>query len=167
MTKLDPSTLEFKDEPKTWDEAKQSADAKHWEEGYCNELKSLKEMEVYKLSPQCNVPQGTKIQKGCPVFQIKCDETEKAIRWKVQLVFKGVKQIYGKDYTKTTSLAEQMESWHILLHLAATLDWDAQQIDIKTAFLYGILPDDKIQYMEQPNSFEEPGKEEYIWRIEQ
>jgi len=36
MTKLDPSTLEFKDEPKTWDEAKQSANAKHWEEGYCD-----------------------------------------------------------------------------------------------------------------------------------
>lgn len=67
---------------------------------------------------------------------------------------------------KTTSPTARMESWRILLHLAAVLDWDAQQIDIKTAFLYGLLPDDEIQYMEQPRSFEEPGKEEYVWRIE-
>jgi uncharacterized membrane protein AbrB (regulator of aidB expression) len=33
-----------------------------------------------------------------------------------------------------------MESWCILLHIAATLGWDAQQINIKTAFLYGLLP---------------------------
>ena len=166
MTKIDPSTLEFEDEPKTWDEAKQSADAKRWEEGYRDELKSLKEMGVYKLVPRCDIPQGTKIRKGRPVFRIKRDETGKAVRWKVRLVFKGFEQIYGKDYTKTTSPTARMESWRILLHLAAALDWDAQQIDIKTAFLYGLLPDDEIQYMEQPNGFEEPGKEEYVWRIE-
>ena len=43
-----------------------------------------------------------------------------------------------------------MESWWILLHIMATLAWDVQQIDIKTAFLYGLLPEDEIQYMEQP-----------------
>ena len=52
-----------------------------------------------------------------------------------------------------------MESWQILLHLAAALNWDTQQINTKTVFLYGLLPDDKIQFMEQPNGFEEPGKE--------
>ena len=87
MIKIDPSTLEFKDEPKTWDKAKQSANAKRWEEGYHDELKSLKEMGVYKLVPRCDIPQGTKIQKGRPVFRIKCDETGKAVQWKVWLVF--------------------------------------------------------------------------------
>jgi hypothetical protein len=28
---------------------------------------------------------------------------------------------------------------HLLLHLAAYLGWDTQQINIKTAFLYGLL----------------------------
>ena len=51
-----------------------------------------------------------------------------------------------------------MESWHILLHLAATLNWDAQQIDIKTAFLSGLLPEEEFQYMEQPPEFEELAK---------
>ena len=167
MTKIDPSTLEFEDEPKTWDEAQQSADAKRWEEGYRDELKSLKDMGVYKLIPRCNIPQGSKIRKGRPVSRIKRDENGKAVRWKVRLVFKGFEQIYGKDYTKTTSPTARMESWRILLHIAATLNWDAQQIDIKTAFLYGLLPEDEIQYMEQPKGFEEQGKEEWVWMIQQ
>ena len=59
-----------------------------------------------------------------------------------------------------------MESWRILLHIAAVNNWDAQQIDVKTAFLYGLLPDTEIQYMEQPEGFGEKGKEDYIWVLQ-
>jgi len=59
-----------------------------------------------------------------------------------------------------------MDSWRVLLHIVVSLDWDAQQVDIKTAFLYGLLPEDKIQYMEQPKDFEEKGKEDWVWMIQ-
>lgn len=98
-----------------------SADAKLWEAGYRNELTSLKEMGVYKLVSRPDVPQGKKIHKGKPVFEIKHDEIGKAVRHKVRVVFKGFEQIYGRDYTKTTSPTACMESWRVLLHLAATL----------------------------------------------
>jgi len=124
-------------------------------------------MDVYKLVPWCDVPQGTKIHKGWPVFRIKRDENGKAVRWKVHLVFKGFEQIYGKGYTKTTSPTAHMESWQILLHLAASLGWDTQQINIKAAFLYGLLPDNEIQYMEQLWGFKGKGKEEWVWKIQQ
>ena len=166
MPQIDPSTLEFKDELRTWQEAKMSTDARHWEEGYWDELKSLRDMGVYKLIPRSSVPQGHKVRKGMPMFRIKHDENGKAIWWKVCLVFKGFEQIYGKDYTKTTSPTARMESWCILLHLDAALDWDTQQIDIKTAFLYGLLPEEEYQYMEQPPEFEEPGKEDWVWVIQ-
>ena len=60
-----------------------------------------------------------------------------------------------------------MESWQILLHLAASLGWDTQQINIKAAFLYGLLPDNEIQYMEQLWGFKGKGKEEWVWKIQQ
>ena len=148
-------------EPSSLDEIlknSMSTPIKRWEEGYRDKLKSLKDMGVYKLIPRSDIPQGHKIRKGMPVFRIKCDETGKAVRWKVCLVFKGFEQIYGKDRTKTTSPTSHMESWQILLHLTATLDWDTQQIDIKTAFLYGLLPEEEYQYMGQPPEFEEPGR---------
>jgi hypothetical protein len=56
MNALDPESLQFEDEPKTWDEAKNSADAGRWEAGYRDELKSLKDMGVYKLIPRSEVP---------------------------------------------------------------------------------------------------------------
>ena len=59
-----------------------------------------------------------------------------------------------------------MESWHILLHIEAVMDWDAQQIDIKTAFLYGLLPDNKVQYMDQPSGFEELGANDHVWMLQ-
>lgn len=137
--------------------------SKEWEAGYKEELKSLKEMGVYKLIPRDQVPAGQRIRKGRPVFKIKRDKTGKAVRFKVRLVFKGYKQVYGHDYTRTTSPTARMESWRILLHLAAAQGWDATQIDIKTAFLYGLLPDDEVQYMMQLEGFEEPGKESWVW----
>ena len=35
-----------------------------------------------------------------------------------------------------------------------------------TAFLYGLLPEEEYQYMEQPPEFKEPGKEDWIWVIQ-
>ena len=51
------------------------------------------------------------------------------------------------------------------MHIATCLDWDIQQIDVKTAFLYGLLPEEKVQYMEQPRRFEEIGKETWVWKL--
>jgi hypothetical protein len=127
--------LDFEDEPNTWEEAKESGDAERWRQGYLDELKSLRDRDVYELVPRTDVPAGSKVRKGRPVFTIKRDENGKAVRWKVRLVFKGFEQIYGRDYSKTSSPTARMESWRVLLHLAATLDWDTQQIDVKTAFL--------------------------------
>ena len=66
---------------------------------------------------------------------------------------------------KTTSPTARMESWRLIMHIATSLDWDIKQIDVKMAFLYGLLPDDEIQYMEQPRGFEEPGKETWVWKL--
>lgn len=80
-------------------------------------------------------------------------------------MFKGYKQVYSKDCSKTTSPAVCMEFWHILLHIAATEEWNATQIDVKTAFLYIILLQDKVQYMVQPKGFKEKEKENWVCEL--
>jgi Reverse transcriptase (RNA-dependent DNA polymerase)/GAG-pre-integrase domain len=154
------------DEPNTWEEAKMSPYSEQWEAGYREELKSLKDMQVYKLIHRSQIPSNAKVRKGRPVFRLKRDADGKPIRWKVRLVFKGFEQIYGRDYTSTTSPTARMESWRILLHIAAAMNWDTQQIDVKTAFLYGLLPDDEVQYMEQPPGFEEHGTKDHVWMLQ-
>ena len=46
-----------------------------------------------------------------------------------------------------------------------TQGWDIQQIDVKTAFLHGVLPEDETAYLEQPRGFEEPGKDDWAMKL--
>ena len=57
-------------------------------------------------------------------------------------------QIPGIDYDKTFSPVARFESIRLLLALATLEDWEIHQLDIKSAFLNGML--DKEIYMEQP-----------------
>jgi len=51
----------------------------------------------------------------------------------------------------------------LLLAVAALEDLDIQSVDVKIAYLYGNL-DEEI-YMEQPEGFKLPGKENKVWRL--
>lgn len=152
--------------PKTWRQAQDSPDAERWKLAYKDELKFLKDMGVYRLIPRHEVPTGHRIHRGRPVFALKRNEKGDIVRFKVRHVLQGFNQVYGQEYTKTTSPTARAESWRILLHLAATQGWDAMQIDVKTAFLYGVLPEEETTYMEQPQGFEEPGKEDHVCKLE-
>lgn len=162
---IDPCNMGLDDEPRNWKEVQASPEAKEWMKGYIDKLKSLKDMGIYKLIPRSSVPARAKIWKGQPIFTWKRDENRNIVCHKVHLVFKEFEQIYRKDYTTTTSLTAHMESWCILLHLAAALDWSSKQTDVKTVFLYSILPDDEIQWMEQPEGIEE-GFEDHVWMLQ-
>ncbi|THH05776.1 hypothetical protein EW146_g9811 [Bondarzewia mesenterica] len=74
------------------------------------------------------------------------------------LVAKGFTQVQGLDFNETYSPVTHLESQRITLHLAASLDWDMEQLDVKTAFLYGELEEDI--WMEQPTGFAAPGQED-------
>ena len=71
---IDPTILDFEDNPSTWEQAKNSQNAAKWEAGYRDELKSLHKMEVYDLIPPTEVPRGCKVRKGRPVFHLKRNE---------------------------------------------------------------------------------------------
>ena len=104
--------------------------------------------------------------KGKPVYRLKRDEVGRPTRFKARWVAKGFQAIYGRDYTRTSSPTMRMESFRLLAHLAASLGWNLEQLDVKTAFLYGILPEDERCYMEQPEGFEEPGtKGSHVWEL--
>jgi len=50
-----------------------------------------------------------------------------------------------------------------MLGLAASLNLEVEQLDVKTAFLHGDL-DEEI-YMEQPEGFEAKGKEQLVCKL--
>ena len=137
-----------------------------WKDACKSKLKGIEEMEVFKLVPKSEVPAGRKVLKGKWVLTVKRDKIGKPTRFKARYVLCGYEQIVGRDYNPTTSPTARMESFQLLLHITALLDWDMQQFDVKQAFLHGVLDPDEVQYMAQPEGFEVKGKEDWVWRVE-
>ncbi len=143
--------LEHPDDPKSAKDALASPLADELMAAMCDELKSIKEMGVYVLVPRSAVPRNRKIMRGKFVFRTQRDVLGDVARYKARYVLLGHQMIYGKDYTKTTSPTARAESLRILFHLAAALDYELSQIDVKTAYLYGAIDEDT--WMEQPKGF--------------
>ena len=148
-----------------WKDALALSECEYLVAGMCEEIQSLADLQVFDLISQSSVPPGQRPMKGKLVCKRKCDNLGNVAHYKVRYVAKGYAQEYSVDYDKTTAPTAHLESFRTILHLAASLDWELQQFDIKTAFLHDVLPSDKIAYMEQPPSFEEPGKEDWVWQL--
>ena len=66
---------------------------------------------------------------------------------------KGYEQRYGIGFKETFAPVVNSRTVRVLLALAATLDLEIHQMDIKTAFLNGELEEEV--YMEPPEGFQE------------
>jgi len=75
-------------------------------------------------------------------------------------LLKGYSQIPGIDYNDVFSPVVKHSSIRTLLSIVAMHDYELEQIDVKTAFLHGELEEDI--YMNQPESFVIPGKENLV-----
>ena len=84
-------------------------------------------------------------------------------RYKTRLVAKGYSQIPGIDFNDVFSPVVKHSSIHTLLSIVAMRDFELEQLDVKTAFLHGELEEDI--YMDQPEGFVVPEKENLICRL--
>ena len=76
---------------------------------------------------------------------------------------KGYTQKEGVDYEETFSPVAMLKSIRILLSIAASLDYEIWQMDVKTAFLNGHL--DESIYMVQPEGFMAKGHERKVCKL--
>ena len=142
-------------DPASYTEAIKSVDAKQWNDACQYEIDALHKNDTWEL---VDLPPGRKSIKSKWVFKLKADG-----RYCVRLVAKGFMQIPGIDYDETFSPVAHFESLQLLLALAMLEDWEIQQMDVKSAFLNGVL--DKEIYMEQPQGFITPGSETKVCRL--
>ena len=112
-------------------------------------LEGKKKKKISQLAVKCKIKW---------VFKLKANGCFHA-----QLVAKGFMQIPGIDHDETFSPIANFESLQIFLALAALEDWHIHQMDVKSAFLNGML-DEEI-YMEQPQGFIVAGMENKVCKL--
>lgn len=86
------------------------------------------------------------------VYKIKRDVDGNVTRFKARWVVKGYLQQFGVDFDQTFAAVVKPMAFRVLFAVAAYFDLDIDQMDVKTAFLYGLI--DQLIYMEIPKGSE-------------
>nr|GFB49757.1 hypothetical protein [Tanacetum cinerariifolium] len=132
-------------EPANVAEALRDAD---WVSATQEELDQFERLKVWRLVPR---PEGKSVIKTKWIFKNNKDESSLVIRNKARLVAVGCSQQEGIDYDETFALVARIEAIHLFLAYAAHKDFTVYQMDVKTAFLKGILKEEV--YVGQPPGF--------------
>jgi hypothetical protein len=85
------------------------------------------------------------------------------VRNKARLVAQGYTQIEGVDFDENFATVARLESIRILLSIACHLGFKLYQMDVKSAFLNGILQE-KV-YVEQPKGFQDPHHPHHVYKL--
>jgi hypothetical protein len=101
---------------------------------------------------------------GCKwVFRIKRHADGSIERHKARLVAKCFHQQPGLDYGETFSPVVKPVTIRTVLSLAVARGWSIRQLDIKNAFLHGLL--DEPVFMQQPPGFIHPQMPSHVCRL--
>jgi len=146
--------------PTSFESAMESSDASKWKEACESEFESLCKNKTWELVP---LPRGRKAISSKWVFKVK--ETVEGLieRYKARLVAKGFLQKYGVDFEETFAPVAKFASIRIILSIAAQYKLVLHQMDVKTAFLNGLLEEEI--YMKQPNGFVDAKYPDHVCKL--
>ena len=138
----------------------ESEEKQKWLDAMQDEMKSLHDNHTYDL---VKLPKGKRALENRWIFKMKQDANSTFPKYKARLVVKGFRQKNGVDFNEIFSPGVKMSSIRTVLSLAATLDLEVEQMDVKTNFLHGKLEEEI--YMKQPDGFLVEVKEDYVCRL--
>ncbi|CAI7868983.1 unnamed protein product [Closterium sp. NIES-53] len=144
------SLVEMPGEPATFKETLKSSDAEEWKKAMESELKSIEENGTWEL---VELSEGRKAITYKWLFKIKSNVDGKIKRYKSRLVAKGYEQKEKVDYKEFFAHMVKPRMLQTL-HAEATIKgWVVKQMDVKTAFLNGVLEEEI--FMAQPEGFDD------------
>ncbi|GKB58451.1 retrovirus-related pol polyprotein from transposon TNT 1-94 [Tanacetum coccineum] len=97
------------------------------------------------------------------LWKNKKDEDQTVIRNKARLVAKGYAQEEGIDFEESFAPAARLEVVRIFVAYAAHKSFLIYQMDVKMAFLIGLLKEGV--YVAQPDGFFDPDHPEKVYRL--
>ena len=107
-----------------------------WKDAMKEELFMIEKNKTWELVDR---PQERKVIGVKWVFRTKLNADGSVNKYKARLVVKGYAQIFGVDYSETFAPVARLDTIILLLAISAQLGWKVHQMDVKLAFLNGIL----------------------------
>src|ERR1700749_4235996 len=147
-------------ELKTLDEALAGPNAKEWQAAYNYEISQLLKMGVFAAE---DLPKGETVIPYSLVFKEKCSADGNIELYRVRLVAGGHRQTEGINSDETFSSAAKSPTVYTVFGHAASEDWEINQIDVKSAYLYAPLKE--RVYMKAPPGILKPGEEGKVLRV--
>ena len=137
-------------EPKTLRQARDDPSWESWRKAMKEEYESLVVNTTWSLILP---PKGRRVLSGKWVYKLKRGPDGSVVRYKARWVVRGFEQQEGIDYQETFASVVKPMSYKAIFAIAAALDLELEQMDVKTAFLYGDIEEEV--YVEQPPEFED------------
>ncbi|KAM1634488.1 hypothetical protein ACFXTN_011416 [Malus domestica] len=97
------------------------------------------------------------------VYKLKLNLDGSVQKNKARLVAKGYSQKPGIDFNETFAPVARLDTIRTLVALAAQKGWNLYQLDVKSAFLNGVLQEEV--YVDQPPGFVIKNKEDGVYKL--
>ncbi|GJR80206.1 retrovirus-related pol polyprotein from transposon TNT 1-94 [Tanacetum coccineum] len=144
-------------EPKTYKDAlTQSC----WIESMQEELHEFERLEVWELVPRLDKMMVITLKW---IYKVKLDELGGILKNKARLVAREYRHEEGIYFKESFAPVARLEVVRIFLVFAAHMNMIVYQMDVKTAFLNGILR--KEVYVSQPDGFVDPNNPNHVYRL--
>ena len=142
------------EDPISLTEALSSPQAQAWRSAMQEEYNALIRNNTWDLVLRSRVKaRGYTVIGGKWVFKTKRDSAGRVLRHKARWVARGFAQRQGIDYKDAFSPTASLKTFRILLALASKHRYSIRHIDIRNAYLHGLI--DEEVYVEQPSCFEQ------------
>ena len=132
----------------------------NWRSAMQSEFDALLANSTWTLVPR---PPHTNIVTGKWVFRHKTNADGSVKRYKARWVVRGFTQRPGIDFGETFSPVVKPATIRTVLTLACSRGWPVHQLDVKNAFLHGLL--DEQVYCYQPAGFVDEARRDHVCRL--
>jgi hypothetical protein len=131
-----------------------------WTAAMHDELLSIRKNHTYDL---VKLPPGKRPISSKWVFKTKPGLNGSLPRLKARLVARGFQQCQGTDFDEVFAPVVKWSTIRTLAARSALKQHPIHHLDVRTAFLYGILEEEV--YMDQPPGFIRHGQEHLVWKL--
>ena len=131
-----------------------------WQEAMVEEYDSIRKNQVWEVVPR---PEGKKVVGSRWIYKVKHAADRSVEKYKARFVAKGFSQKEGIDYEETFAPVAKNSSILTIISLATEMGWRVHQMDVKTAFLNGVIEEEV--YIEHLEGFHVEDRETHVCKL--